>query len=405
MTLRVLHVLDHSSPLHSGYSFRTLSILREQQRLGWQTVQLTTPKQGPGTALQEEASGLLFQRTPSPVGAGLLHQMLLTARRLRTVVQDTRPHLIHAHSPVLTALPSLWVGRSLQLPVVYEMRASWEDAAVDHGSTHEHSLRYRTSRALETFVLRHACEVTTICEGLRVEIAARGVAPARITVIPNAVDAEAFAFGQEPDAALRHRLGLDGALVLGFAGSFYAYEGLHLLIDAAARLRLQHPQLRVLLVGGGFQEDALRAQVAAQGLQEVVLFAGRVDHARMPAYYSLMDVLAYPRLPMRLTELVTPLKPLEAMALGKLLVASDVGGHRELVRHGVTGMLFRAGDGAALEESIATLLAHRQHWPWMREQARRFVEQERTWAHSVARYRAVYQRALQTRHHTGPLPI
>ena len=392
--MRILHVLDHSAPLHSGYTFRTLSILREQRALGWETVQLTTPKQGPGTARQESVEGLSFLRTPSSANVGLLAQMRLTAVRLAEAVSEVQPDLIHAHSPVLSALPSLWVGRRTGLPVVYEMRASWEDAAVDHGSTREGSLRYRASRSLESFALKRATQVTTICEGLRGDIAKRGIPEERITVIPNAVDVGAFRLGAEPDPQLRRELGLEGATVLGFAGSFYGYEGLHLLIEAAARMLPRHPTLRVLLVGGGPQEQRLKAQVAAAGLQDRVIFTGRVPHAQVQRYYELIDVLAYPRLPIRLTELVTPLKPLEAMAQGRMFVASDVGGHRELIRDRETGFLFRAGDVEALQRALEDVLAQRELWPQIRAQARRFVEVERTWASSVARYGEVYRRAL-----------
>ena len=394
MKLRILHVLDHSAPLHSGYTFRTLAILREQHALGWDTLQLTTPKQGPGDARQETVDGLTFLRTPSRAGMGLLAQMRLTAQRLKEAVADSRPDLIHAHSPVLNALPSLWVGRQTGLPVVYEMRASWEDAAVDHGSTREGSLRYRVSRSLESFALRRATQVTTICDGLRDDIAARGIPAQRITVIPNAVDVGAFRFGAEPDPWLRRELGLEGATVLGFAGSFYGYEGLDLLIEAARRMLPKHPTLRVLLVGGGPQEQNLKAQAAAAGLQDRVIFTGRVPHAQVQRYYELIDVLAYPRLPIRLTELVTPLKPLEAMAQGRMFVASDVGGHRELIRDRETGFLFRAGDVDALQRVLEQLLAQRELWPQVRAQARRFVEVERTWTSSVARYAEVYRRAL-----------
>jgi glycogen(starch) synthase len=394
MSLRILHVLDHSLPLHSGYTFRTLAILREQRVLGWQTVHLTTPKQGAGAGEQETVDGWDFYRTPNTEGTGLLAQMRLTTARLDQIVGETQPDLIHAHSPVLNAFPSLWVGRRRRLPVVYEMRASWEDAAVDHGTTVEGSLRYRASRTLESIALRYADQVTTICEGLRADIAARGIPAERVTVIPNAVDVDLFQFGAAPDAQLRSSLGLDGAMVIGFAGSFYGYEGLDLLLEAARQMLPRHPQLRVLLVGGGPQESNLKAQAAAAGMQDHVIFTGRVPHAEVQRYYDLIDVLAYPRLPIRLTELVTPLKPLEAMAQGRMLVASDVGGHRELIRHGETGFLFRAGDAFALAAAIEDVLDKRALWPQIRDQARRFVEVERTWATSVARYREVYRKAL-----------
>ena len=399
--MRVLHVLDHSIPLHRGYTFRTLAILREQRRLGWETLQLTTPKHGAGSVLEETVEGFKLYRTPGPPGIGLLAQMRLTAARIAQVVQQDKPDLIHAHSPVLNALPALWVrllqSRAHRLPVVYEMRASWEDAAVDHGTTIEGSARYRISRALESFALRHADQITTICEGLRADIASRGIAADKITVIPNAVDVASFQFGVPPDPALQQSLGLQGATVIGFAGSFYGYEGLHLLVEAVARMKPRHAKLRLLLVGGGPQEAALKAQVAKAGLQDTVIFTGRVPHDQVQRYYELIDVLAYPRLPIRLTELVTPLKPLEAMAQGRVFVASDVGGHRELVRHGETGYLCPAGDAAALEQGIEAALAQREHWPQLRARARRFVEQERTWTNSVARYADVYRRALAQR--------
>jgi glycogen(starch) synthase len=403
--MRILHVLDHSIPLHSGYTFRTLAILREQRRRGWETVQLTTPKQGPGETREEMVEGLKLYRTPNAEGAGLFAQMRLTAARIVEVARAEKADLIHAHSPVLNALPALWARLLLRIPVVYEMRASWEDAAVDHGTTTEGSLRYRLSRALETFALKRADRITTICEGLRGDIAARGIDAERITVIPNAVDVSTFKFGVAADPTLRARLGLDGCTVLGFAGSFYGYEGLHLLLEAFAQLLPQRPALRLLLVGGGPQDEALKAQAAAAGVADKVIFTGRVPHAEVQRYYELIDVLAYPRLPIRLTELVTPLKPLEAMAQGRVFVASDVGGHRELIRHGETGFLCPAGDAKALAAALLDALARESQWPQMRTQARRFVEQERTWGNSVARYADVYRQALAGRGRALPAAL
>lgn len=406
--MRILHVLDHSLPLHSGYAFRTAAILREQRALGWETLQLTTPRQQAGAA-SEDAGGWRFHRTPMPPSAvdrlplaGYVREMHATTQRLAELCTAFRPDVLHAHSPALDLLPALRVGRRLGLPVVYELRALWEDAAVDHGTTTEGSLRYRASRALESWALAQADHVTTICEGLRAEVASRGVPAGRITVIPNAVDVAAFRFGEAPDVALRSALGFDGCEVVGFAGSFYAYEGLDLLVEAVARLAPLRPRLRVLLLGGGPQEQALRAQVDAAGLADRVVFPGRVPHVDVQRYYGLIDVLAYPRHRMRLTELVTPLKPLEAMAQGRMFVASDVGGHRELVRDGETGFLFPAGDASALAAAITRVLDGRDGWARIAAQARRFVEAERTWAASVARYRPVYEGLVRRAQRAAP---
>ncbi len=200
---------------------------------------------------------------------------------------------------------------------VYEVRAFWEDAAVDQGTAREGDLRYRLTRASESHVFRRADHVFAICEGLRREIVGRGIPDGRVSVVPNAVVAQDFAFRAPRDAALAARHGLQGAFVLGFIGSFYAYEGLDLLLRALPALAVRMPQVRVLLVGGGDEDARLRAQAQALGVADRVVFAGRVPHAEVQRYYDLVDVLAlYPRHPMRLTETVTPLKPLEAMAQG-----------------------------------------------------------------------------------------
>lgn len=398
--MRILHILDHSVPLHSGYSFRTLAILREQRRLGWDTVHLTGPKQEGCAVDEEQVDGLNFYRTRArsaplasmPVGREILQMADLQAR-LKSVAREVRPDILHAHSPLLNVLPALRVGRSLGIPVVYEVRAFWEDAAVDHGTTRVGGIRYRITRALETHALQRVAAVTTICEGLRGDIVRRGIPADRITVIPNAVDVERFPGAREPDPTLARKLGLESGPVLGFIGSFYHYEGLEVLLRALPVIHSQAPDVRVLFVGGGPEDANLRSRAAAMGLNNQARFVGRVPHDEVNQYYDLIDVLVYPRLHTRLTDLVTPLKPLEAMAQGRLVVASDVGGHRELIRDGETGILFRAGDPEALATAVLRLLGSPESWPALRGEARRYVETERSWPGVVDRYRRVYASA------------
>ena len=256
------------------------------------------------------------------------------------------------------------VGRRLGIPVVYEVRAFWEDAAVDHGTSREWGIRYRLTRGLESYALKRVNAITTICEGLRGDILGRGIAPEKVTVIPNAVNIENFSMGQTPDLQLAQNLGLDGKILLGFIGSFYAYEGLAVLLRALPKMLAVNPDIRVLLVGGGPQEKELKALAAQLRLEDKVIFTGRVPHDQVQRYYNLIDILIYPRLPMRLTDLVTPLKPLEAMAQGRLVVASDVGGHLELIQDGKTGILFKAGDPDALASKVLDLLSSAGLMAW-----------------------------------------
>ncbi|WP_404379869.1 TIGR04063 family PEP-CTERM/XrtA system glycosyltransferase [Caenispirillum salinarum] len=396
--MKILHVLDHSVPMHSGYSFRTLGILREQRARGWETCHLTSPKHTREGPAEEEAEGLVFHRTPMPParGAGgwpLLREhalMRATEARLIDVVRKERPDILHAHSPALNAVPAVRVGRRFGLPVVYEIRAFWEDAAVSHGTARAGDWRYRLTRALESWAVRHATAVTTIAEGLRGDLLARGVPPGKVTVIPNAVDANAFRTSGRRDPGLEARLGLGGCVVLGFLGSFYGYEGLDGLLRALPDIARRRPEVRVLLVGGGPEDARLHALAADLGVADRVVFTGRVPHAEVQAYYDLVDVLVFPRARIRLTDLVTPLKPLEAMAMGKPVLASDVGGHRELIRDGATGWLFPPDDPAALAAAVDRVLADRDHWPAVLEAAHAYVEGERSWRAVVARYEGVY---------------
>ncbi|MDY0045852.1 MAG: glycosyltransferase, exosortase A system-associated [Thauera propionica] len=399
--MRILHILDHSIPLHSGYTFRTAAILREQRALGWETFHLTSPKQGPTGTDVEDVDGLRFYRSPvpeaGPAGINELRLMRATETRLEQLARELKPDVLHAHSPVLNAIPAIRVGKRLGIPVVYEIRAFWEDAAVDHGTTAEGSLRYRATRAMETWALKRVDHAFTICEGLRADIVARGIPSAKVSVIPNAVDIEGFQLSGDADPVLRHQLGLAGTTTVGFVGSFYAYEGLDLLLDAFPALLQKRPDLRLLLVGGGPQEANLKAQAQQLGVVDKIVFTGRVPHSEVSRYYDQIDLLAYPRYSMRLTELVTPLKPLEAMAQGRLFVASDVGGHKELIRDGETGRLFRAGDPDALAAAIGDMLDHRERWPEMRAAGREFVEKVRNWKNSVANYVPVYDRLAAKR--------
>jgi len=399
--VKILHIFDHSIPLHSGYTFRSRAILEQQRALGWQTDHVTSIKHGQASGanlLEEEVDGFHFFRTPDTKGllskSPVFNQLGVVSsltKRLAEIIPQVKPDILHAHSPALNGLAAAKAARQFNLPLVYEIRAFWEDAAVDHGNCKEGDLRYRLTRAMETRAIKQADAVTTICEGLRKDIIARGVDDKKVTVIPNAVNPDKFVLGGEADPVLKKQLNLDGARVLGFIGSFYAYEGLSMLLDGLPKIRQQHPDIKVLLVGGGPQDEALKQQAKEMGIEDLVIFAGRVPHDQVHLYYDLIDILVYPRLSMRLTELVTPLKPLEAMAQGRLFVASDVGGHKELVQDGVNGRLFKANDVDAMSIVVSDLLSRSEQWQSLCNAGRSYVERERNWRVSVSRYQSLYE--------------
>ena len=390
--MRILHVLDHALPLQSGYTFRTRAILKASRERGWQVAGVSGPRQKTSAAGWEEVDGLSFYRTPAVRGE--VRGLAAFARSIAAAVKDFRPDVIHAHSPVLDALAAWPVARRHRLPLVYEIRAFWEDAAVGTGTGTQGSAKYRATRALESWAVNRADAVAVICDGLRGDLLARGVAADKVIVSPNGVDLNLFGAPGSRDDALTTELGLDGAEVVGFIGSFYPYEGLDDLLAAMPALVAARPNAALLLVGGGPAEAALRAQAAASPVADRIRFVGRVPHHEVERYYGLVDVLCYPRKRMRLTDLVTPLKPLEAMAQGRLVAASDVGGHRELIRDGDTGTLFAPDDPRAIAVALAGMFADRAGWDARRARARAFVQRERNWSSNIGRYEPVYQRLI-----------
>ena len=399
--MRILHVLDHSLPLQSGYTFRTRAILKAQLGRGWDVAAVTGPRFNEPDPDPEITDDLIFYRTPKPRPArsplGDWREVRALAKRLDTVVEALRPDILHAHSPALNGLAALGVARRRKLPLLYEIRAFWEDAAVGNGIGREGSPRYRLVRALETHVARRSDAVAVICGGLRSDLILRGIPEEKIMVSPNGVDLALFGKPPPPDHDLATRLGLVGRDVIGFIGSFYDYEGLDDLIAAMPMLVAARPEAHLLLVGGGPMDGALRAQAAQSAVTDRIHFIGRVPHQEVERYYSLVDILAYPRKKMRLTDLVTPLKPLEAMAQRRLVAGSDVGGHRELIEDGVTGTLFPPDDPAALATALAALFDRRDGWDERRDVARAFVETDRNWSSNVSRYEPVYRKLIERR--------
>ncbi|MHA7820790.1 MAG: TIGR04063 family PEP-CTERM/XrtA system glycosyltransferase [Erythrobacter sp.] len=399
---RVLHVLDHSLPLHSGYTFRTRAILKAQEALGLEVRGLTSQKhnaESEWSEVTEIFDGLTFHRTPGistgPTLVKGVREIAATRAAILQLAEQWRPDVIHAHSPALNGAAALRAARALGVPFVYEIRAFWEDAAVGNRTGTEGSAKYRLTRSLETQVASRADALFTICNGLRDDLVERGISAGKIGVMPNGVDLELFGDPPPRNDALAARLGIPpGVPVIGYVGSFYDYEGIDDLIAAMPILRESHPDARLLLVGAGPMDGEWRAAAAALPEPHAVIFAGRVPHDEVERYYSLVDVLAYPRKASRLTDLVTPLKPLEAMAQRRIVAASNVGGHRELIRHGDTGFLFVPDDPQACAATLADLIERRDEWGAVRARGVEHVRSRHDWRQNARRYEDVYHLLL-----------
>jgi PEP-CTERM/exosortase A-associated glycosyltransferase len=400
-SLKILHILDHSLPLRDGYTSRTQNIFREQQARGWLPIALTSPKHEASwkgrSPEKEEIDGFCYFRTGAYNNSlpfvGELSLMKSLAKRIEVVAQLERPDLLHAHSPVLNAIPALWVGHKLKIPVVYEIRALWEDAIVDHGRFSRDSLKYRTVRSLETWACRRATQTAVICNGLREELISRGIPGNKLTIVFNGINAQDFR-SSEPDLATAKNLGIVGKKVLGFIGSFNRYEGLDLLVEAVRDLAPKREDIALLLVGSGEMENDLRNQIEAIKMQDRIILTGRIPHEQISGIYSVIDIFVYPRYSIPLTEIVTPLKPLESMSMGKPIIASDIGGHRELIQDGYTGLLFKPGDIDSLLEKLNLLLDDPGLRSRLSMQEVEWVHQNRSWEKTTSAYFEIYSMAL-----------
>jgi PEP-CTERM/exosortase A-associated glycosyltransferase len=397
--MKVLHVLEYSRPNISGYSLRSDAIIRYQRKAGIETQQLTSQRYQDFKALEEDVDGIIYQRTEQSTSfltkipfINYLSHINHLAKRIEKAVLADKPDVIQTHSPMFNALAAVKIGKKYNIPVTYEVRALWEDAAVDTGKTKEGSFKYRTIKAIEQSAFEKVDAISCICQGLKADIIKRGIPESKLFVTPNAVDIHNFKPSYQRNHELEQSLNLSGKKVVAFVGTFFKYEGLSYAIEAMETIAKTRDDIHLLLVGAGNEFENLKQQVDKANLNEWVTFVGRVPFDQVSLYYSLADVMVFPRERIRLTELVTPLKPLESMAQFKPVIASDIGGHRELIVDGETGFLFPADDAQALASKITATIDDEELLTKVSDAGLLYVQNERNWLNTAKQYLPIYQK-------------
>jgi PEP-CTERM/exosortase A-associated glycosyltransferase len=396
---RVLHLLNNSLPhTVAGYTVRTHRIAQAQRAVGLDPLMVTRAGypvlQGVFDAgPSDTVDGITYHRLPAE-GLARKGPAALIERNIEclgALLATHRPAVLHPTSPYENARAALALGEAAGLPVVYEVRGFLEQTwRSRHGASAGSSDRYRMTRDIEGWCMRRADRVVTIGEAMRADIIARGADPDHVHVVPNAVDADDFV-PRPVDHALRRRLGFaDGEVVIGYVSSLVSYEGVTYLLRAIARLRDRGRAVRGLIVGDGLERAGLQHEAVTLGLADVVVFTGRVPITEVQRHYGLIDVFVVPRTNDEVSRTVTPLKPLEAMALERALVVSDVPALRELVEPGETGMVFAAEDAAALADVLEPLVDDPAGRARLGKAAREWVMSERTWYRNGQRYRELY---------------
>ncbi len=398
-----LYCLHNSLPHHSaGYATRTHGLLRGLRGEGWDVQGVTRlgyPYDMPGheslgpVEPTIEVDGVPYHRLSTTPGIEMKNPIQLYVDRyvkaLRGLAQKQRPFVLHAASNHWNGLAVVEAARALGIPSVYEVRGLWE---VTRGSRDPEWMgggMYRYMARMEADAAMHATKVLTITTALRDELVDRGVAPDKITVVPNGVETARFE-PRERNVDLEQRLNLAGRTVVGYVGSILDYEGLDLLIDAAATFQREGSDMAFLLVGDGAELSQFRERVESEGLGETVIFTGRVPHHEVEDYYSLIDICPFPRLPLPVCEMVSPLKPFEAMAMGKAVVSSDVAALAEIVQDGVTGLLHRKGDAESLTDKLRLLRDDPDLRARLARQGLEWVRAERDWSNIAKTVSGVY---------------
>jgi glycosyltransferase involved in cell wall biosynthesis len=322
-------------------------------------------------------------RTDTVAKTGLRHAAKL--------VESLRPSVLHAASNYQNALIAIALREAYGIPYVYEVRGFWEDTWLSrHAATAnlESSDRYVRSRALETHCMATADLVVTLGEAMRDEITGRGVPAGKVIIVPNGVSAE-FLKPLPSGAELRARLGIgEDEFTVGLVSSLVAHEGIGTLLEAVKLLRDQGVPARALIVGDGPERASLQRRAAELGLDAI--FTGRVPMAEVRSYHAVLDAFVVPRTPDRVCQLVTPLKPVEAMASGLPVVVSDVRALGEIITDEETGMRFRPLDAQSLADVLRRLAGEPELRRILGENARAWVARDRTWDHNARRYRDAY---------------
>lgn len=413
---RVAYVLHSSLPYSSnGYSIRGHGIARGLSDSGFDVVAYTRPgfpvdvkSAGDRNTVPqiEIIDGVPYHRD---LDADIKRQttveyVLRSAALLERQFAESKPALVIGASNYLTGLMAMIAARRLGIPFAYEVRGWWEITKASRSTRFRRSEGFRVQRRMEIETARAADHVFALNAPMVRRLVEDGVDPKRITLFPNSCDSAQFV-PVPRDEAIASTLGIPPKVsVIGYVGSFVDYEGLDDLAIACAELKRRGRQFRLLLVGN---EDAMNSGLgpvsnailkAAQkgSFADWLIMPGRVPHDEVATYYSLIDIATFPRKPWPVCELIPPMKPIEALAMGKAVVTSNVGALEELIQNGETGLLYEKSNNTALADALDRLILDPSFAGRLGRNGREWVLSERRWAHTSERAMRAWQKARES---------
>ena len=399
----IAYLLQNSRPYTSvGYAIRSQGILRALTARKWRMVGVTRPGYPhirPEGRLRGRAAitevdlvdGVPYRRLGTPMNSATERERVEHFAQMITAAHAEYPwQLIHAASPARNGIAAVHAARQLGIPSIYEVRGLLPLTRASRDPGFEATDEYEYALRLEVEACRGADRVFAITEAVKNILCSRGVDPSHVDILPNGVNTDAIR-PRSVNTDLKSALGLDGKTVIGYVGTMLAYEGLDLALRALRTLRDSGLPATLLLVGDGPALPGLRSLTHELHLDDSVVFTGRVPHDEVDDYYSLVDIAPFPRLPLSVTEAVSPLKPFEAMAAGKAVVVSDVAALAEMVTHGETGMLFKKGDADSLAAVFQLLVQDASLRNELAERSREWVVAHRDWNVLIESVDATYR--------------
>ena len=309
---------------------------------------------------------------------------------------EFKPRIIHSASNFVVGIAGAKAAKELGIKSIYEIRGFWHLTQSTKRLGYENSDHYNLSEQLEIEAAKMSDHVFTITSALKEILIEEGIEADKITVLPNAVDPDKFTI-MEKDESLEKRLDFRGKVVIGYIGSFVKYEGLDILLEACSLLYKKVGDIfRLLLVGDGDMMHALRDATRFLQLEDIVTFTGRVSHDEVNKYYSLIDIAPLPRKGLRVCELVSPLKPFEAMASGKVLITSSVKALAEIIEEGKTGLVFEKDNAEQLAEKLESVIVDEKLRKDIGKNARKWVVENHSWDLIAKRVTDVYDKLRES---------
>ena len=407
--MKVLFVMEDSVPIENGCPVRNRYIMENLKKMGLEIVGLTSPfmRVLPGqiTEGSEVINGIRYYRsqylnTISNVSSLILRWKIRAemyrkyCQLLERICMQEKPDIIHAITSYVNGNAANKVGMKLNIPRLYEIRSiAGATAAVVDGKSHS-SFKYQAVWKLDKRAMMGATRVAPLSKVLKNELKIRGVPEGIMDAVDNGGDTDEF-IPLERSREIAEKYSLGDSTIIGYIGSIRKIEGLYIAVQAAPKILEQCPDTKFMFIGAGDDVENLKGMSRKLGVEYACVFPGKIPRNEILKYYSIIDIFTVPRVDALVNQTITPLKPLEAMAMERALLVSNVGGLAELVQNGKTGVMFEADNVESFTEKCIDMIRNKEKRITLGKEARKWVVEYRQWKDMAKQYLPIYDKILK----------